>query len=101
MLLKHHHPTDTIILDQYHVIDLINQVNDKASELAYYVNKAHHSAIKMKEATKWMKMAFPKGWDPIKHSEETEFNIAYIIREVESDHQEHMPSYCHYATNRN
>ena len=29
----------------------------------------------------------------MKHSEETEFNITYIIGEVESDHQEHMPAY--------
>ena len=102
MFLKHHHPSDTIIPDQYHVIDLINQVDDEASELAYYVNKAHCSAIKMKEATKWTKMAFPNGPDPVKHSEETGFNIAYIIGEVESNHQEeHMPSYCHYATHHN
>ena len=52
----------------------------------------------MKEASKWTKKAFPKGPDPMKHSEETEFNIAYIIGEVESNHHdEHMPSYC-YAT---
>ena len=55
----------------------------------------------MKEASKWTKKAFPKGPDIVKHSEETEFNITYIIGEVESDHQEHMPSYHHYATNRN
>ena len=97
MFLKHHHPIDTIILDQYHVIDLINQVNDEASELAYYVNKAHRSATRMKEASKWTKKAFPKGPDPVKHSEETEFNIAYIIGEVESDHQEHMPAYLYAA----
>ena len=65
-----------------------------------YVNKAHRSAIRMKEASKWTKKAFPKGPDPVKHSEETEFNIAYIIGEVESDHQEHMPAY-QYATCRN
>ena len=101
MFLKHHHPTDTIILDQWHVIDLINQVNDKTSKLAYYINKAHCITVKMKEATKWMKMVFPKGPNPMKHSEETEFNVAYIIGEVESDHQEeHMPSY-HYAACRN
>ena len=47
----------------------------------------------MKEASKWTKKAFPKGPDPMKHSEETEFNITYIIGEVESDHQEHMPAY--------
>ena len=54
----------------------------------------------MKEASKWTKKAFPKGPDPVKHSEETEFNIAYIIGEVESDHQEHMPAY-QYAACRN
>ena len=52
MFLKHHHPIDTIIPDQCHVIDIINQINDKASELAYYINKAHRTSIKMKEATK-------------------------------------------------
>ena len=41
MFLKHHHMHNTIILDQSHVMDLINQTNDEASELAYYVNKAH------------------------------------------------------------
>ena len=46
----------------------------------------------MKEASKWTKQAFPNGPDPVKHSEETKFNIAYIIGEVESDHQEHMPA---------
>ena len=98
MFLKHHHPADTIIPDQCHVIDLINQVNDKTSELAYYINKAHRITIKMREATKWTKTVFPKGPNPAKHSEETEFNVAYIIGEVESDLQEeHMPSY-HYAT---
>ena len=55
----------------------------------------------MKEASKWVKKAFPKGPSPMKHSEETEFNITYIIGEVESNHQEHMPSYHHYATNHN
>ena len=102
MFLKHHHPADTIILDRCHVIELINQINDKTSELTYYINKVHHSTIKMKDATKWTKKAFPKGANPMKHSEETEFNITYIIGEVESDQQEeHMLSYCHYATNHN
>ena len=41
IFLKHHHMHDTIIPDQNHVIDLINQTNDKASELAYYINKTH------------------------------------------------------------
>ena len=37
----------------------------------------------------------------MKHLEETEFNITYIIGEVESDHQEeHMPSH-HYAAHHN
>ena len=54
----------------------------------------------MKEASKWTKKAFPNGPDPVKHSEETEFNIVYIIGEVESDHQEHMPAF-QYATCRN
>ena len=54
----------------------------------------------MKEASKWTKEAFPKGPDPVKHSEETEFNIAYIIGEVVSDHQEHMPAF-QYAARRN
>ena len=56
----------------------------------------------MKEASKWTKKAFPNGPDPIKHSEETEFNMAYmyIIGEVESDHQEHMPAF-QYATHCN
>ena len=54
----------------------------------------------MKEASKWMKKAFPNGPDPVKHLEETEFNIVYIIGEVESDHQEHMPAY-QYAAHRN
>ena len=97
MFLKHHHSPDTIVPDQNHIIDLTNQTNDETSELAYHLNKAHRSAIRMKEASKWMKKAFPNGPDPIKHSEETEFNIAYIIREVKSDHQEHMPAY-QYAT---
>ena len=99
MFLKHHHTHNTIIPDQNHVIDLINQTNNEASELAYYVNKAHRSATRIKEASKWTKKAFPKGPDPIKHLEETKFNIAYII-EVESDHQEHMPAY-QYAACRN
>ena len=102
MFLKHHHPADTIIPDRCHVIDLINQVNDETSELAYYVNKVHHSTVKMREASKWMKKAFPKGPIPMKHLEETEYNITYIIGEVESNHQEEpMPSYHHYATNHN
>ena len=100
MFLKHHHTHDTIILDQNHVIDLINQTNDETSKLAYHLNKAHQSAIRMKEASKWMKKAFPNGPDPVKHSEETKFNIAYIIGEVKSDHQEHMPAY-QYAACRN
>ena len=83
MFLKHHHTHDAIILDQNHVIDLINQTNDETSELAYHLNKAHRSAIRMKEASKWTKKAFPKGPDPVKHLEETEFNTTYIIEEVE------------------
>ena len=90
---------NTILLDQNHVIDLINQTNDETSELAYHLNKAQQSAIRIKEASKWTRKAFPNGPDPVKHSEETEFNIAYIIGEVESDHQEHMPAFqyaaCH------
>ena len=95
MFLKHHHSPNTIVLDQNHIIDLINQTNNETSELAYHLNKAHQSTIRMKEASKWMKKAFPKGPDPIKHSEETEFNIAYIIGEVESDHQEHKIGRAH------
>ena len=45
---------------------------------------------------------FPNGPNPVKHSEETEFNIEYLIGEIESNYQEdHMPSYCHYTTNCN
>ena len=54
----------------------------------------------MKEASKWTKKAFPNGPDPVKHSEETEFNITYIIGEVESDHKEHMPAF-QYAAHHN
>ena len=100
MFLKHHHMHDAIIPDQNHVIDLINQTNDETSELAYHLNKAHRSTIRLKEASKWTKEAFPNGPHPVKHSEETEFNIAYIVGEVESDHQEHMPAF-QYAACRN
>ena len=41
MFLKHHHSPDTIVPDQNHVIDLINQTNDETSKLAYHLNKAH------------------------------------------------------------
>ena len=82
MFLKHHHTHDAIIPDQNHIIDLINQTNDETSELAYHLNKAHWSAIRMKEASKWMKEAFPKGPDPVKllqHGTDSYIMITWYI----------------------
>jgi hypothetical protein len=100
IFLKHTHPATMIVPDKSHTIELVNNIQDKTNNLAYYINKLSDLTNTIQRNTKWTKKVYHGGAKPQTLSGEVIFNIKYFIAEVEHDyHRESMTPYCRYATN--
>jgi hypothetical protein len=56
--MKYTHPLTIIAPDRSHTIELINNVQDKTNDLAYYINKLSNLAETIQRNTKWMKKVY-------------------------------------------
>jgi hypothetical protein len=100
IFLKHTHPATTIVPDKSHTIELINNIQDKTNDLAYYIDKLSDLTDTIQQNTKWTKKVYLGGVKPQTLSGEAIFNIKHFIADVEHDyHGESMTPYCQYAAN--
>jgi hypothetical protein len=100
IVLKHTHPITTIVPDKSHTIELVNNVQDKTNDLAYYINKLSDLTNTIQQNTKWTKKVYLGGAKPQTLSGEVIFNIEHFITEVEHKyHGESMTPYRRYAAN--
>jgi hypothetical protein len=98
--MKYTHLLTTIVPDRSHTIELINNVQDKTNDLAYYINKLSDQTETIQRNTKWTKKVHLGGAKPQTLSGEVIFNIEHFIADVEHDyHGESMMPYCRYAAN--
>jgi hypothetical protein len=98
--MKYTHPLTTIAPDRSHTIELINNVQDKTNDLAYYINKLNDLAETIQRNTKWTKKVYLGGARPQTLSGEVIFNIEHFIADVENDyHGDCMTPYRQYAAN--
>jgi hypothetical protein len=84
--LKYTHPLTTITPDRSHTIELINNVQDKTNDLAYYINKLSDLTETIQRNTKWTKKVYLGGAKPQTLSGEVIFNIEHFIADVEHDY---------------
>jgi hypothetical protein len=100
IVLKHTHLATMIVPDKSHTIELVNNVQDKTNDLAYYIDKLSDLTDTIQWNTKWTKKVYLGGAKPQTLSGEVIFNIDHFIAEVEHDyHRESMTPYHRYATN--
>jgi hypothetical protein len=98
--MKYTHPLTTITPDKSHTIELINNVQDKTNDLAYYINKLSDLAETIQRNTKWTKKVYLGGAKPQTLSGEVIFNIEHFIADVENDyHGDCMMPYRRHAAN--
>jgi hypothetical protein len=98
--MKYTHPLTTIAPDRSHTIELINNVQDKTNDLAYYINKLSDLAETIQRNTKWTKKVYLGGAKPQTLTGEVIFNIEHFIADVENDyHGDCMTPYRRYAAN--
>jgi hypothetical protein len=98
--MKYTHPLTTIAPDRSHTIELINNVQDKTNDLAYYINKLSDLAETIQRNTKWTKKVYLGGAKPQMLSGEVIFNIEHFIADVENDyHGDCMTPYRRHAAN--
>jgi hypothetical protein len=98
--MKYTHPLTTIAPDRSHTIELINNVQDKTNDLAYYINKLSDLAETIQRNTKWTKKVYLGGAKPQTLSGEVIFNIEHFITDVENDyHGDCMTPYRRHAAN--
>jgi hypothetical protein len=94
IVLKHTHPITMIVPDKSHTIELINNIQDKMNDLAYYIDKLSDLTDTIQRNTKWTKKVYLGGAKPQTLSGEVIFNIEHFIAEVEHDyHRESMMPY--------
>jgi hypothetical protein len=90
--MKYTHLLTTIAPDKSHTIELINNVQDKTNDLAYYINKLSDLAETIQRNTKWTKKVYLGGAKPQTLTGEVIFNIEHFIADVENDyHGDCMP----------
>jgi hypothetical protein len=98
--MKYTHPLTIIAPDRSHMIELINNVQDKTNDLAYYINKLSDLAKTIQRNTKWTKKVYLGGAKPQTLTGEVIFNIEHFIADVENDyHRDFMMPYRRYAAN--
>jgi hypothetical protein len=98
--MKYTHPLTTIAPDRSHTIELINNVQDKMNDLAYYINKLSDLAETIQRNTKWTKKVYLGGAKPQTLSGEVIFNIEHFIADVENDYHGYcMTPYRRHAAN--
>jgi hypothetical protein len=98
--MKYTHPLTTIAPDRSHTIELINNVQDKTNDLAYYINKLSDLTETIQRNTKWTKKVYLGGAKPQTLSGEVIFNIEHFIADVEHDyHGDCMTPYRRHAAN--
>jgi hypothetical protein len=98
--MKYTHPLTIIAPDRSHTIELINNVQDKTNDLAYYINKLSDLAETIQRNTKWTKKVYLGGAKPQTLTGEVIFNIEHFIADVENDyHRDCMTPYRRYAAN--
>jgi hypothetical protein len=98
--MKYTHPLTTIAPDRSHTIELINNVQDKTNDLAYYINKLSNLTETIQRNTKWTKKVYLGGAKPQTLSGEVIFNIEHFIADVENDyHGDCMTPYRRHAAN--
>jgi hypothetical protein len=98
--MKYTHPLTTIAPDRSHTIELINNVQDKTNDLAYYINKLSNLAETIQQNTKWTKKVYLGGARPQTLSGEVLFNIEHFIADVENDyHGDCITPYRRHAAN--
>jgi hypothetical protein len=98
--MKYTHPLTTIAPDRSHTIELINNVQDKTNDLAYYINKLSDLTETIQWNTKWTKKVYLGGAKPQTLSGEVIFNIEHFIADVENDyHGDCMTPYRRHAAN--
>jgi hypothetical protein len=98
--MKYTHPLTIIAPDRSHTIELINNVQDKTNDLAYYINKLSDLTETIQRNTKWTKKVYLGGAKPQTLTGEVIFNIEHFIADVENDyHGDCMTPYRRYAAN--
>jgi hypothetical protein len=98
--MKYTHLLTTITPDKSHTIELINNVQDKTNDLAYYINKLSDLTETIQRNTKWTKKVYLGGAKPQTLSGEVIFNIEHFIADVENDyHGDCMMPYRRHAAN--
>jgi hypothetical protein len=98
--MKYTHPLTMIAPDRSHTIELINNVQDKTNNLAYYINTLNDLTETIQWNTKWTKKVYLGGAKPQTLSGEVIFNIEHFIADVENDyHGDCMTPYRRHAAN--
>jgi hypothetical protein len=98
--MKYTHPLTMIAPDRSHTIELINNVQDKTNDLAYYINKLSDLTETIQRNTKWTKKVYLRGAKPQTLSGEVIFNIEHFIADVENNyHGDCMTPYRRHAAN--
>jgi hypothetical protein len=98
--MKYTHPLTMIAPDRSHTIELINNVQDKTNNLAYYINKLSDLTETIQWNTKWTKKVYLGGAKPQTLSGEVIFNIEHFIADVENNyHRDCMMPYRRHAAN--
>jgi hypothetical protein len=98
--LEWNEPLTMIAPDRSHTIELINNVQDKTNDLAYYINKLSDLAETIQRNTQWTKKVYLGGARPQTLSGEVIFNIEHFIADVENDyHGDCMTPYRRHAAN--
>jgi hypothetical protein len=98
--MKYTHPLTMIAPDRSHTIELINNVQDKTNDLAYYINKLSDLAETIQQNTKWTKKVYLGGAKSQTLSGEVIFNIEHFIADVENNYHGYcMTPYRRHAAN--
>jgi hypothetical protein len=98
--MKYTHPLTMIAPDRSHTIELINNIQDKTNDLAYYINKLSDLTETIQWNTKWTKKVYLGGAKPQTLSGEVIFNIEHFIADVENNyHGDCMTPYHRHAAN--
>jgi hypothetical protein len=98
--MKYTHLLTMIAPDKSHTIELINNIQDKTNDLAYYINKLSDLTKTIQWNTKWTKKVYLGGAKPQTLSGEVIFNIEHFIADVENNyHGDCMTPYHRHAAN--
>ena len=96
LFLKHLHPLTMVTPDHSHIMELLDNTQNRTQELSFLINQAHTISVQMKQVTKWTTRVYQNGVEPISFTTEQSSHIDQLLGHIESRNNGNSMRY--YAT---